>query len=1036
MKKLLASIFILLLFLPAVVWLTGMQFDCDVERIGYERPKFSGKMLLDSKFYRAFDRYFNDRFSLQGPLLLAKRWLDYKLFRTTDAENIHVGSEHWLYHRQSVDDYRIDACKLKAEMARAVLSLHALEAMLRSADRKLVLMVAPNKSTVFPEYLGNVPREGHCRRSFYEIFLQTMGRHGLQGFVRLDEPLKDAKTQGGAPIYVKDSRFWGPGGAAVALERLLQTLDRRPADVSHSATPARMPLDDLRRRLLGTSVGEPMDSHRRLVGNAEPTLPAAVVYGDGFIEPLLPDLSAMVRRLDVLPIDRVPSVQFGESLADYELVLLEVSETRLKSLLIDTTRIFQSLKGELGHMKVEPVAPQTLHGGPGTSLQPANEQVVLRSAGGHASLVIEGLPGSSNAVFRMLKFSVSSHQSARWTLEFRGDWPYRIQETLHAGTSEFFVPLPFGSSISLTVQPGQRPALFVFEAIQVVSFADPPAEPPRESRIFAGTPSRNSARTIFEVVDPWLQTGRTAHAGPPAVDPEPGGDVRQPPRQTAEDIAGDGIQTAEVSKVLQEPSRLQKNTSHRETEMSARSNQPSAVPAADAQTQSPSSLTLTEFADGRIFQRIADQADITVSGRYIGEPGAVEARVRRYDNDQAVVLPWTEIDPRPQNGMFVGVLPQVPQGGWYRLEVRNRANPTRIVAGRNRWGVGMLVACIGQSNMKEWFRTGEDLRADPLLRKFSSAGWEPFADAGNGAIAFGNRIVERLGIPVGVMDFAVDGSGLRREADWGVGYWQDTSPGSIYQRFVAGVSDAGGALEFVVWTQGEADAARGTVTEKEYGYSLESFIQRQVRADIRNASVRPHLPFLIVSMIKRPYGKDEPHQGIRNAQHQVADQLVDCYLAATTLDLENLGKEHLAPGAYITLGQRVSQAVLYALGLESYHRGPEVAGAARIDATTVDVSIRHRGGSDFQPRSGVSGWEVITLGAPVPIESVSRLDSQTLRIALARPLEEPARIRYLFGALPDVRRAVRDNSTLQLPLEEYQGAVRMEPFRDESIAQK
>ena len=98
---------------------------------------------------------------------------------------------------------------------------------------------------------------------------------------------------------------------------------------------------------------------------------------------------------------------------------------------------------------------------------------------------------------------------------------------------------------------------------------------------------------------------------------------------------------------------------------------------------------------------------------------------------------------------------------------------------------------------------------------------------------------------------------------------------AIYNRFVAGVSKAGGVVEFVVWVQGEADAARGTVTEGEYRRSLESFVRNQVRGDVENGSERELLPFLIVMMIKRPGGRDIPHQAIRNAQKDVAENL-DC----------------------------------------------------------------------------------------------------------------------------------------------------------------
>jgi hypothetical protein len=193
--------------------------------------------------------------------------------------------------------------------------------------------------------------------------------------------------------------------------------------------------------------------------------------------------------------------------------------------------------------------------------------------------------------------------------------------------------------------------------------------------------------------------------------------------------------------------------------------------------------------------------------------------------------------------------------------------------------------------------------------------------------------------------------------------------------------------------------------------------------DIANGSDFENLPFLIVMMIKRPGGKDAPHQAIRNAQKHVAANVPNSYLAATTLDLKNHGRQHLTPKAYIALGRRVSQSILHLLDEETYHRGPKVSNVNRIDSRTIEIRIQHNAGSDFTPHSEITGWEVIAKGVSVAITKVYRHDPQTIRIDLERPLNDKAQIRYLYGAMPDVKRPVLDNSPMALPLEEYQAEI-------------
>jgi hypothetical protein len=340
--------------------------------------------------------------------------------------------------------------------------------------------------------------------------------------------------------------------------------------------------------------------------------------------------------------------------------------------------------------------------------------------------------------------------------------------------------------------------------------------------------------------------------------------------------------------------------------------------------------------------------------------------------------------------------------------------------GSARWAVGILVGCIGQSNMKEWFHSGGDIPPHSLAGLHRQGRWHPESLTGNGATAFANRLIGRLAVPVGLLDYAVNGSGLCAEADWGKGYWADGTNRSIYRRWIDAVANAGGALEYIIWMQGEADAARGTIGQRQYQKTLTDFIDLKVRNDILNGSMHSHLPFLVIGMVKRPVGKDAPHQAIRRALQAVTEMSPHCYLAATTLDLENQGRQHLSADAYTALGLRAAQTLLYLLEEETYYRGPSISGGLRSGPAAVELYLQHRGGADFHPVSGITGWQVLSGLREVPIKEVLRLDPRTLQVLLAESTKGPLRLRYLYGAMPDTRRPIRDNSPMELPLEPFE----------------
>lgn len=1071
MRKIFSIIFILILLSPTAVWLIRLDFGINVERIGLKPPRFDARVLLNNDYYRSFDQYLNDSFSLRSPLVFAKRWLNYRLFGMTDTAAVHVGNQGWLFSRPSIEDYRKEACDDSPVIEQLILELHAIERMIAASGRQFIFTVAPNKSTIYPEFLGFVPSGKSCHLSHYDLLLEVLERYPLKGFVRLEKRLQNAKRSH-ALLYDPTSRYWNARGARLAAEAILTQIIEDPDQNQVFDNPQKDPISqgDLARRMLGLRTEIENLTIRQLTSSGPPDRSDAVVYGDGYLKNLTPYLSQMFSRLEVIEAESVPSRQHSEDWQAADIILLERAESELAMLRLDVDKILANFEAEVLIPSRYPIDLRAFVPQANISLNNQAEILKIKSVGNSSRLALMSIPGSESQVFRVLKLTVKAPHSDIMTIKFETEPPLVTRKALRSGITALYLPLPFQTTVSLSVNPGSKAGVLMLQSAEILTFAEL-----RET---------TEPRQLKNVLAKWLSDRKIAlakldsEAVATAADPTPklsgskvalqdSGETSQPDAPVNalkaafdEVFANQEIQykknvpgTSMAKSVPTAPkSKIEKSKNAVDKEMQLEKDDPASTIAQTSATGSERkienskdgaanqkdqnqvssivatpmpalpAITLTDFADGRIFQRQGNSADIVISGTYSGPIEAIVARVVRSDTQEEIV-PWTVIDPSPGNGIFVGQLSQVPQGGWYNIQVRSHSDHTVSDNGKHRWGVGMLIACLGQSNMKEWFYTGDDLRAHSLLRKFSDRGWSGLGTTGNAAIAFGNRIIERLGIPVGLLDYAVNGSGLRKEADWGTGYWADTAPDSIYTRFVSGVSAAGGAVEFVVWIQGEADAARGTVTENEYAVSLAHFIENQVRIDLANGSEREQLPFLVVMMIKRPGGIDKPHQDIRNAQKQVVENVVDCYLAAATLDLKNHGRQHLKPKAYTSMGNRVAQTALYVLGKEQYHRGPQVVHNRQLDDRTVEIKIQHTGGNDFKPASGISGWEIIANGERVPIQEVYRHDAQTIRIVTAHPIAEQASIRYLYGAMPDVNHPVLDNSPLSLPLEEYQSEI-------------
>lgn len=199
-----------------------------------------------------------------------------------------------------------------------------------------------------------------------------------------------------------------------------------------------------------------------------------------------------------------------------------------------------------------------------------------------------------------------------------------------------------------------------------------------------------------------------------------------------------------------------------------------------------------------------------------GETGALNhtgdaARVLR---NGEVVIDWTA----------GSSLRGIPQGDGYQLEVR-----TGGVVQSAPLAVGIVVATLGQSNMAGWFNGPTAAYPAPAgvytwtANRTGGGDWT--APVGSGAVAFAQKLQAELGsVPIAFVNGAVNGT--RLTSDPTKISWSDTGEGSLYQNAVNGLKLAtGGLAEFIIWNQGEFDAA-AKVSAATYGAALSALFQR------------------------------------------------------------------------------------------------------------------------------------------------------------------------------------------------------------------
>ena len=416
--------------------------------------------------------------------------------------------------------------------------------------------------------------------------------------------------------------------------------------------------------------------------------------------------------------------------------------------------------------------------------------------------------------------------------------------------------------------------------------------------------------------------------------------------------------------------------------------------------------------------------DITLTGSYYSMKDTDNIQVRVVqENSDIEVVGWTNANKNMIDGTFLATI-NVPEGGWYNLQMRALNSTEEIIAianGSSKWGVGINILCVGQSNMG-----GKALPpytiADDLVSLYNG-GWAHLVDPAfglGGSIApqLGNDISRFYHIPVGLIGVVSDGSPLIDTVDSNpIRYWayrnadNPTDSATLYGRSIAKAREAGG-VELILWNQGEADA-KSNRTKEQYKASFAKLINNY-RMDLYSA-----IPIFICQIGTTSIDYSEGYTAIRGAISELDNMNNKILMATTEMDFTRIDQFHYNTVSYNKMGDRVANSIQYFYGDSNYYRGPYIAGAKLVTGTknVIDVTIAHRGGTDFSPNANITGFEVFDNGLNVTISSVERISPTTIRITIASDISSIATLRYLYGAQPVVTGMVKDNTPLSLPLE-------------------
>ncbi|HWQ57653.1 MAG TPA: hypothetical protein VN540_01445 [Clostridia bacterium] len=224
MKKTLCLLFIFLFLVvcavPGIAYVLGYEAQNFENRPLAREAELSSRGAFNLSFPEDFDDWWGDHFGLREEMVTAFHALTMGTLRDTLNQKVVVGKGNWLFYSETMNDY-LDINRLSDEQIAKIASILRLEQeYCESRGMNFVFMAAPNKNTVYPEYMparyAPTGEAGNRER----LYVALAGA-GVQT-IDLASLLVSHKSDGA--LYYEQDTHWNARGARIAYVAIMESL--------------------------------------------------------------------------------------------------------------------------------------------------------------------------------------------------------------------------------------------------------------------------------------------------------------------------------------------------------------------------------------------------------------------------------------------------------------------------------------------------------------------------------------------------------------------------------------------------------------------------------------------------------------------------------------------------------------------------------------------------------------------------------------------------------------------------------------------
>ncbi|HEV7928471.1 MAG TPA: alginate O-acetyltransferase [Verrucomicrobiae bacterium] len=221
--------FLCVIWLPTSDWLWGLDHR-PTPNENRKSAEFPRNITAPGPFLAAFGDFYEDHFGFRNRLVYWNTHWKWSIFKESPVTTTLQGEQGWLYWAKEgmVENYTGQAQFTQKDLQSWQKLLEARRDWLAQRGGKYIFVVAPNKETIYPEFLPKWVVK-NSQPGKLDEFLAYMRQHSTVPVLDLRPDLIAAKSHGST--YYKTDTHWNNFGAFVAYQRLINALQAQIPDL-------------------------------------------------------------------------------------------------------------------------------------------------------------------------------------------------------------------------------------------------------------------------------------------------------------------------------------------------------------------------------------------------------------------------------------------------------------------------------------------------------------------------------------------------------------------------------------------------------------------------------------------------------------------------------------------------------------------------------------------------------------------------------------------------------------------------------------